>query len=155
MTSENASGDASQGKFWRNRLSQIPDFFFNEHVRGARGILCTPASSLLDTRYSAPIWNWQLYISYTDWYVLVEQSVYFGFRKLTARKKEERRGEEGGLPIFIKTIVRIGIICFLYSYDRVQRERFPQNKRRLHKFEHDRFKVAFSDVTIRLWSKTA
>ena len=31
MTSKNASGDASQGKFWQ---------------KGARGILCTPASSL-------------------------------------------------------------------------------------------------------------
>ena len=38
MTSENASGDVSQGIFCRNRLSQIPDFFFlNERVRGVTG----------------------------------------------------------------------------------------------------------------------
>ena len=40
MTSENASGDASQGKSCRKRPSQIPDFFFFfliERVRGGTG----------------------------------------------------------------------------------------------------------------------
>ena len=39
MTSESVSGDASQGKFWQKRPSQIPDFFFflNERVREGTG----------------------------------------------------------------------------------------------------------------------
>ena len=43
MTSENASGDASQGKFGQVKFR----IFFNERVREARGTLCTPASSCI------------------------------------------------------------------------------------------------------------